>query len=202
MHPRVLKSLLWTFGVLPLPVMRAVGATAGWLLYAISNRRQRTARKNIALCFPEMPAPDRERLLRANLIELGKSAFEVGHLWTRGKARMARLVRRTVGEEKVAAAMARGKGMILAAPHLGAWEMVGIYCSMHYPMTGLYRALSDPKRRDVVREARQRFGGKMVPADKAGIRALYEALNRGEMIWIMVILEYWLRKHAPDFALS
>jgi Kdo2-lipid IVA lauroyltransferase/acyltransferase len=154
------------------------------LLVIIPNRRQRTARTNLALCFPDLSPTAREQMLRRNLIELGKCVLEVGQLWTRHKQGISRLVRRTHGEQTLKQAMAQGKGVILAAPHLGAWEMVGIYNSMHYPITGLYRVLQQHER-DVMSEQRQRFGARMAPTDNTGIRALYKALERGEMIWIM-----------------
>jgi KDO2-lipid IV(A) lauroyltransferase len=183
MHIFLLQSVLRLFAALPLAC--ALGAVLGRLLFIVPNRRQRTARVNLELCFPEMSAAAHRRLLRRNLIELGKSLAELGALWTLDRENLSRLVRSTSGEEKLKQEMQRGKGLILAAPHLGAWEMVGIYCSMHYPITGLYRVLQDTRKRDIVREARERFGARMVPADNVGIRALYQALARGEMIWIM-----------------
>ncbi len=182
MRSHITASLLRAFGMLPLPVPHALGTAVGWLLSVIPNRRQRTARKNLQLCFPEMNERARARLVRNNLIELGKSVFEVARLWSRDKKGIARLVRRSHGEEKLKRELQAGNGVILAIPHLGAWEMVGLYCSMHYPFTALYLASSSG---DVIRKARQRFGAKLVPTDNNGIRSLYKALERGEIVGIL-----------------
>ena len=118
-------------------------------------------------------------------MEFGKSFAELGALWTLDRENLSRLVRATSGEDQLRREMQRGKGLILAAPHLGAWEVVGIYCSMRYPMTSLYRVPPRSQMADLIRAARERFGARLVPTDNVGIRALYKALARGEMVGIL-----------------
>ncbi len=129
---------------LPLWFTHAVGSALGRLLYRIPNRRQRTARINLALCFPELAIGAREHLLRRHLIEVGKSVTESGALWTRDRTGIERLVRHAHGEHALRQALVRGRGVLLAVPHLGAWELIGLYCSMRYPLTALYRPPKNP----------------------------------------------------------
>jgi KDO2-lipid IV(A) lauroyltransferase len=180
-----LKLAFHLFAALPLPVAHALGATLGWLFLVIPNKRRRTAEINIELCFPEMSRGARQRLLRRNMIELGKSVTEIGALWTRSEKNMRRLVRRVNGEDKLKKAMHRSKGLLLAMPHLGAWEMVNLHCSMHYPLTTMYRAPPMSQMGLLMRKARGRFNARLVSADNTGIRALYKALERGEMVAIL-----------------
>lgn len=180
-----IKLLFHLFTMLPLPVAHALGAALGWLFFIIPNKRRRTAAINIRLCFPEMSQDARWQLLRRNLRELGKSFTEIGALWTRSQKNMRRLVRHISGEDKLKKAMHRGKGLLLAMPHLGAWEMVSLYCSMHYPLTTMYRAPPMSQMGLLMRKARERFGARLVSADNTGIRALYKALERGEMVAIL-----------------
>lgn len=177
-------SLLRLWGKLPLSALHAIGASIGRLMFIIPNRRQRTARTNLALCFPEMSADAREQLLHRNLIELGKSVFEVCRIWTADKMEINRLVRHVYGEDVLKQKMREGKGVILGVPHMGAWELIGQYCSLNYPMTSLFRPQSSATG-TFVHQARQRFGAHLVPTDNNGIRALYKALERGEMIAIL-----------------
>jgi KDO2-lipid IV(A) lauroyltransferase len=172
-------------GRLPLAVFAALGGALGWLLYVVPNRRRRTAATNLALCFPEMNAAARERLLRRNLLEFARSFTEIAVLWGAGRERFCGLVRRSSGEELVPRALKGGKGVIVAAPHLGAWELGGIYCSTRYPFTALFRPLPDAPRGGLPCHARERFGGQMVPTDASGVRALFKALERNEMVWIL-----------------
>ncbi len=180
-----LKQLFRLFTLLPLPAAHALGAALGWLFFVIPNKRRRTAEINLELCFPEIPAMARRRLMRRNLIELGKSLVEIGVLWTRPKEKLLRWVRRISGEDELKQALARGRGLILALPHLGTWEMIGMWGSIHYPMTSLYRTPPMTQMGGLMRAARERFGARLVSADNAGIRALYKALERGEMVAIL-----------------
>jgi Kdo2-lipid IVA lauroyltransferase/acyltransferase len=180
-----LKGLFRLFTRLPLPAAHALGAGLGWLLFVIPNKRRRTAQINLELCFPELPADARRRLLRRNLVELGKSLVEVGVLWTRPKEKLLRWVRRVSGEDELKQAMARGRGLILALPHLGTWEMIGMWGSIHYPMTSLFRAPPMSQMGALMRAARERFGARLVSADGAGLRALYRALERGGLVAIL-----------------
>ncbi len=185
MRALFLRCLFRLFTALPLPVVYVLGIVLGALFFVIPNRRRRTARTNLELCFPELSGAARARLLRRNIIEFGKSFVEIGALWKLNKKNMSRLIRRVSGEDELKRALQRGKGLIIAAPHLGAWEMVGLYCSMHYSITSLYRAPKNPQMDELIRTARERFGAHLVPADNTGIRALYKALARGEMVGIL-----------------
>ncbi len=185
MRARLVKFLFRVFSALPLPVVHALGAALGWIFFVIPNKRRRTAEINLALCFPDMRAPLRRRLLRRNLIELGKSFAEIGVLWTRDAKTLRRLIRRVSGEDKVKQALARGQGLILALPHLGAWEAIGMWGSMNHPMTSLYRAPPMSQMGRLMRNARERFGARLVATDNTGIRARYKALERGEMVAIL-----------------
>ena len=185
MQALLVKFLFHVFSALPLPLTHALGAALGWVFFVIPNKRRRTAAINLKLCFPDLRAPQRRHLLRRNLIELGKSVAETGVLWTRDAKTLHRLIRRISGEDQVKQALARGKGLILALPHLGAWEAVGLWGSMKHPMTSLYRAPPMSQLGRLMRTARERFGARLVATDSSGVRALYKALERGEMVAIL-----------------
>ena len=180
-----LKLSFRLFAALPLPLAQGIGAFLGWLLLIIPNTRRRTAEINLKLCFPEMSRGARQRLLHRSLIEAGKSVTELGVIWTCSEKRIGRLLRRISGKSEVEKAMTRGKGLILALPHLGAWEIIGMWGSLKYPMTSLYRTPPISQMGDLMRTGRERFGAKLVGADNKGLRVLYKALENGEMVAIL-----------------
>ena len=152
----LVTGLLRLTALLPLPLAHAVGACCGWLLWWMPNSARRIAARNLALCYPELPVAGRERLLRRNLLETGKLLLELGPLWL------------WPGER----------------PHLGAWEMAGLYYSSRHPLTILYR----PSRLgldELSRQGRGRLGGKVVATDASGVRALLTALRNGEILGIL-----------------
>jgi KDO2-lipid IV(A) lauroyltransferase len=181
----ILRTLLSVLSRLPLPVLHAVGGAIGWCFFLIPNRRRHVAKINLALCFPEMNPRARRRLLRGTLVEFGKSLSETAALWTKGPEKIRQLVKQVLGQQELQTALAQGKGVILAIPHLGAWEMVGLYCPSLHPFTALYRPPRVAELDELMRDARQRLGARLMPANISGIRTLYRALRRGELVGIL-----------------
>lgn len=185
MRAYLIRLFLRLLAALPLTVTHIIGTWSGRLLYLIPNESRRISSINLRLCFPGMDPASRKRLLRNSLLETAKTAVEFGPLWHWHKDRVMALVKHTSGEETLEHALKQGQGAILAIPHLGTWEMVGLYCSAKYPMTSLYRPPRITGLDTLARKARGRFGATLVPTDISGIRALYKALADGELVAIL-----------------
>jgi KDO2-lipid IV(A) lauroyltransferase len=185
MRSRLITRLLRALAALPLPLAHAVGTLIGWGLILIPNELRRISRINVPLCLPELDPAQQRSLLRASLIEAGKTMSEAGALWLWPASRVLELVKSVSGEQHLRAALASGKGAVIATPHLGAWEMMGLYCSAHYPITSLYRAPRLADMDELVRRGRERLGAKLVPVDAGGVRALYQTLGRGELVGML-----------------
>jgi KDO2-lipid IV(A) lauroyltransferase len=185
MRSRIITFILKLSAWLPLRINHLLGHGLGLLLMWSDNELKRVARINLEKCFPELATEQRELLLRRNMIETGKAFLESGHIWLANKASVFSLVKEVHGEEHLQRALEQGKGVILVAPHLGNWEMIGVYCSSHYPMTCLYRPPRLSGIDALIRHARERFGGKVVPTNAGGVRALYQALAQNELVGIL-----------------
>jgi KDO2-lipid IV(A) lauroyltransferase len=185
MRTRLTILFLRLCALLPLPAVHVLGACAGWLLARFPTEARRIARINIARCLPQLNAADQQRLVQESLVEMAKTAAETGPLWLWHRDRIRRLVQGVEGEDRLEEALAAGRGAILAAPHLGAWELVGLYSSLRRPITSLYRPPRLGGLDALMTGARERFGATLVPADAAGVRALLKALRRGELLGIL-----------------
>jgi len=185
MRTRLTILFLRLCALLPLPAVHALGAGGGWLLGRFPNEARRIARINIARCLPQMDAAGRRRLVQESLVETGKTAAETGPLWLWDRDRILGLVQGVTGGDRLEEALAAGRGAILAAPHLGAWELVGLYSSLRHRITSLYRPPRLGGLDALMTGARERFGATLVPADAAGVRALLKALRRGELLGIL-----------------
>lgn len=185
MNAAWIKRLLRLSAHLPLRLNHAIGAFSGRRALHGDRTELRTARTNLALCFPELSESERQQLLQQSMIELGKTFSEIGVIWFGTKAQTERLVHEVHGEGLLEAGLARGKGVILAAPHLGNWELIGAYCSPRYPMTNLYRPPRQEGMDEVLRNSRERFGSKLAPTNAKGVRVLYQALSNNELVGIL-----------------
>ncbi|MGB5438560.1 MAG: lysophospholipid acyltransferase family protein [Gammaproteobacteria bacterium] len=177
-----IRIFLFIGAVLPLPVSHGLGYLAGWGLFLFPSHSRRITQVNLALCLPELGAAEQRKLVRKSLIETGKTIFEAGALWLRRGESTLRLVKIAQGSDLVDAALADGKGVILATPHQGAWEAAGLYCAAHYNITCLYRPLKMQQLDALVTTARGRLGGHYVPANASGIRTLRKKLKQGDAV--------------------
>ena len=178
--------LLWLLARLPLAYLHALGAFLGRVLYRLPCRDRRNSRKNLALCFADLLPKERVRLHRQTLEEFGKTITELAALWFWDVERVLSLVREATGVGRVKAALARGRGVIVLGPHLGAWELAGLYLTRLGPVTHLYRPPHEPRLEAFISRARTRGGARLMATTKPqGLRAVFAALKRGEMVGIL-----------------
>jgi KDO2-lipid IV(A) lauroyltransferase len=175
----LIKSLLVSCSWLPLAVSHALGSVIGWGFMLIPNRAARDTKTNIGLCFPELARSEQRRLVRQSLVETGKTLMEIGALWMRPGKKALQLIRYVEGLDVALKARKAGYGLILATPHLGAWEAAGLYCGATFNMTCLYRPLRMIELEELVHDARSRLGANYVPAIARGIRVVSRAVGKG-----------------------
>ena len=171
---------------LPLPLLHGLAVLLGWLLWLLPNSQRRFAAINIQRCLPEYTPAQHRRLLRRSLVESAKTLLELGPLWLWPADRALATVKAVQGEDQWQAALAEGRGAIAITPHLGAWEMAGLYLSSRCPLTTLYRPSRLGGQVDtLIREARARCGATLVATDQRGVRQLVQALRQGQAVGIL-----------------
>src|SRR5690606_36274228 len=188
----VLASLLHggatAVGRLPWALQRALGHGLGALARGLRTRESVVARRNLELAYPGLGAAERDALHLEVMRTTGRQAIETLRLWTRPHAENLALIRRSEGEALFDAALAAGRGLIVAAPHHGNWELLNQWLAARTPLSILYRA---PESR--VGEAfllRVRADGDagrvtQVRAEGPGIRQLFRTLKDGGVVGIL-----------------
>ena len=83
------------------------------------------------------------------------------------------------------AARASGKGVMLLTPHIGCFEMGGLYCGAQFPFTELYRPPKLAQLEPLMRAGRVRGQVSLASADYAGVKKLLAALKRGQAIGVL-----------------
>jgi len=179
------KSILNITALLPLKFVHRLGRLIGWLTWITNSRIRRIAEKNIQHCFPDLKLQQQTELVQKILNETGNVILETGKMWRQNPEQTLDLVKECENEHLIKQAQQQGRGVILAVPHYGSWELVGLYCAKHYAMTSMYAPQNDPKADNLIRQARQRTGAKLVPTDINGIRAMSKALKKAELVAIL-----------------
>ncbi|WP_456414909.1 lysophospholipid acyltransferase family protein [Thiolapillus sp.] len=186
MRTRLLRYFIRFLGILPLPLLGAGGRFAGWLAYRIPNRELSNARTNLEMCFPDLSAPQREDLLRATLKENAITLLEMPAVWYGDTDAWLQRLDTGSAPDDIRRLMQRGKGVVIAMPHLGNFEISAHFFGAIGKATGLYRPPRKEGLESVMLEGRNRPGrNRMVATDRQGIKALYQALDKGELIVIL-----------------
>lgn len=162
-----------------------LGGAAGRAAYRLGGRNRAITRVNLALCLPDLDPSERERIARESLIAAARVACELPGMWQRPRERTLDLLREVRGVELVERALGAGRGVLVIAPHQGAWELSGLLLSTLGPLTSMYRPPRVQGLGDFYRERRARFGAKLVPADGTGVRSVIAALRAGEIVGIL-----------------
>ena len=174
-------SLIRMLAVFSLKTARRAGMIIGFFLLYFPNKQRRNALINIRRCYPWMSRSAALAFRRQALYEYGKTFAEIPFLWARPAAEVLSRVKESSGIELLT--RNDGRGTIVLSPHLGAWEMAGLYLSSLGPTTIIFKP--QPLGDDFIRQARARAGARLAPNNLQGIRLLLDALKRGEFVGIL-----------------
>ena len=163
----VIKFLFQLFCRLPRPITNAIGYTIGWLLWVSGGKTRHVTEVNVRACFPELSQQQQQKICKESLLQMGRTISELPLLWTTDEQKLLGLIKGVEGVAHLEEALKNGKGVICLTPHLGAWEIMGLYLSIKYPMTTLYRPPQMSSLEEIMIRGRTRFGVNLVPTDAA-----------------------------------
>lgn len=181
---RLTRSLIAVGARVPLPIVHALGRALGALVRMVRAREWRVATRNIALVFGDRDAAAQATLVRETLGHAGMGLTELAWVYGRPRAALAR-VRTVIGGEHLAAALAAGRGVLIAAPHQGSWELLNLWLSLQGPLTILYRVPQRPAFESLLVDARGALGAEAVRAEASGVRLLFRRIREGRMVGIL-----------------
>jgi len=110
----------------------------GRLIYKVGSSRTKVALRNLELCFPDMSAQERQRILKENFENTGIALFETGMGWWWPDWRVKRKFKVT-GLENIKQAKSQGKGVLLLAMHYLSAEIIGRGFGHAHPLVIFYR---------------------------------------------------------------
>ncbi len=182
---RATLLLLRLFGLLPLSWLRGLGVVLGSLISILPIRETRVTRQNIKLCFPHLDRMQAAKLARSSLQHMLMSVCELPKIWSLPYPKLARLIVDANGVNALEHALALRKGVIIAVPHLGAWELLNFYVAEQTELAVLYRAPRKPWVESVLNAARGRTRAVPVRAEPAAVRGLLKRLQSGGVLGIL-----------------
>lgn len=190
---RLASTLLFAFarlaGRLPWRWHRAIAASIAKLWIASNARESRVALRNLELAFPGMAPVERGALRERVLRVTARQMLETLRFWTRPHAENLALVRENGGESLFDAAIASGRGVIVAAPHYGNWELLNQWLAARAPISILYAPPESRVGEGFLRRVRAADDDAsrvtQVRAEAAGVRQLLRTLREGGVVGIL-----------------
>lgn len=179
--------------------VRAFRALAGWVAGAaparraalarglaplaglLAGKRRRVARTNLGLCFPDMPAREREALLRRMLAANVQGLLDACAAWYADDLRVADLYD-IEGLQHLRDAVAQGRGVVILGAHFHGSElhMRAIRELAGIPVQPIVRAFRDAGiDGEINARRRQRLGGIIARSD---LHAFCAAVRRGDAV--------------------
>jgi KDO2-lipid IV(A) lauroyltransferase len=167
------------FTRLPWSWLRAFANGLSWLWIRLNARESRVTRRNLELAYPELSDAERAVLHRNVLRSTALQAIETLRLWTQPRDRnLARLTERH-GEALYDAALAAGKGVIVAAPHYGNWELLNQWLASRGPIAIVYKAPDEEVGDAFLQLVRGGDNVQQVRAEGPAVRQLFKVLKDG-----------------------
>lgn len=93
------------------------------------------------------------------------------------------------GREHLDEALARGRGVIMAVPHMGSWDMAGsLAAALGYRVWAVAEKFPGSLNQAVV-ATRQRFGLNVIALGRSSVRAITDALHSNAVVALVCDLE-------------
>jgi Kdo2-lipid IVA lauroyltransferase/acyltransferase len=181
-------AFMRVLGWLPLPLVRAMGWLLGWLLYALVPSRRKVVRKNLMLCFPELPAHDLQGLEVQVFIKFAQAWLDRGWLWHAPSA----VVKRRLNFTGAVHELDGNDPTVIFAPHFIGMDAGGTALMLNVPRqyTSIYTDQSNKIVDAWMLRGRQRFGISRMFGRSDGVRDITSSLRAGQVLYLLPDMDF------------
>lgn len=179
---QLIQGIVRIIGLIPRPAQRLLGLLIAQVMRFLPTQTGRLTEMNIDLAYPELSQPERKRLTHASLEELSHKFFDLINTWTHPHHVLRSQITAVEAPDLTEYV---DRPTLVLLPHLGNWELFGVWISQIRPYTALFRPLRTPVFSDLVKTARERGGNRLVPTDSSGIKSLLRDLKSGKQAIVL-----------------
>ncbi len=160
-------------------------AFVGRMVWRWSEKQRRITLTNMKLCYPQLTEQEQKNLAKASLIETVKTFFELGRVWKKHAKNIDGLINHVHGKDILESALDEGKGVLLAAPHFGNWEVLNLWLARYQPFSFLYKPPVNKKIKQLLLKYRGQSGAQQIVADKKGVRTIIQSIKDKHLMAIL-----------------
>lgn len=162
-----------------------LGSRLARLYLGLASSRRTILHGNLSAAFPDLSAGEVAALARKSVENFGAAFIEFLGSLRHDREEIERRVR-VVGEENLAAARARGKGVFLLSAHFGSWELGAVRAGMlGEAIASVVRPLDNPLLERELAKRRTRFGNRLIGKWDAAKEILRD-IRQGRTVAILV----------------
>jgi KDO2-lipid IV(A) lauroyltransferase len=179
--------------VLPMALVRSIGAALGRLAYFVDRPHRRIALANLAAAFPARTDRERRAMARAMFAHFGSLLLELLRFSTYTPEQMMAAVD-VEGDDRAREAYAHQRGVLFFTGHFGYWEIQALAEPLiGRPISVLARPLDNSHLHEMLERIRTKTGNTVIYRDGAVRKVLRElAANHG----VALLIDQHL--HTPD----
>jgi KDO2-lipid IV(A) lauroyltransferase len=168
--------------VWPLPLVRALGALLGGLLYLCVASRRHVVRVNLRLCFPAWSEAQRQRVARQVFVCFAQAWLDRAWLWHASP----RVLRQRLRLSDPQGVLAHDGPTVLFAPHFVGLD-AGWTCLAMQPLklSTIYTQQSNVAVDDWVKQGRARLGEVSLYRREDGVKRLLKGLRTGQWLYLL-----------------
>jgi len=173
----LIRLIAW----LPLPLAAGLGAILGDLITRVPLRyasAYRVVLINLLATQPGISFDQARAIGRQSLRELGRSFCEFAHVWSRPIDETMARISHIHGEQEYLDACASDRPVLLLSLHLGSWETMNPYLGRQGTNI-MYQPHPATLVDELVKQARERSGCRLIPTNNQGIKHGLATLRAG-----------------------
>lgn len=175
-------ALMLFMSWMPGPVLWVLGSGIGSVVSRFPTANRRFAERNIELCFPDLTAAGRRKLVKKNFRLSGYAMLSLGVSWFAPAWRVKRYID-LCGQNHLDDARAAGKNVILLTPHFISLDMGGARLAAGGKYVSMYRRARDPLL-EYLFKRRERFGSVVVERD-ASLKTVIRLIREGRPFYYL-----------------
>jgi KDO2-lipid IV(A) lauroyltransferase len=181
----LVRAVRAVVGAMPEAVARGLGTIIGAAFYVADGKHRRLAVQQLRAAFPSKTADECRAIARATFAHFGRLLVALLRFSTFTPEQMRARIE-IEGDDRVRAALAHERGVLIITGHFGFWELQGLAHALVLPsMSVVARPLDNPYLHQLLEDTRRATGNRVIYRQGA-LRRILRALAANECIAILI----------------
>ncbi len=183
----LIKSLIFTSGLIPRSMLLRFGSFIGNLIYKLMPKTRELTARHLKMAYEkDLNEQQVEEISRKVFINLAKNAMDTIQTFNYKTLADFEKIVSIEGLDHFNQALARGKGLIALACHRGAFELIADVMTLKgYPTNVMGAALQNKKLDELLVNYRTAKGARYIQIGQETITVI-KALKKGEVLAILI----------------